>query len=110
MQFRWMPRPYSIALVGTSHRQQAIDDASEGQAVNFLHEPGNPYDDRAIAVTGPSGAMLGYVPKDSWLKDALLDEEKGCRATIADIKPPAGVILRIHLDGPRIGTREFEAG
>ncbi len=105
-----MPRPYSIGLVGERNYQAQIAAVGEGEAVVLLHEPDNPYDERAIAATC-HGDTIGYVPRDSWLTAALLDEEKGYSATIKRLQHGSeaitGVTLEVRLDGKPIGEREF---
>lgn len=107
-----LTRPYSIGLVGEKSYQAQIAAVGEGEAVVLMHEPDNPYDERAIAATC-HGDTIGYLPRDSWLADALLDEEKGCSATIKRLRRGgegiAGVTLEVRLGGRPIGEREFAA-
>ena len=105
-----MPRRYTIALVGTQRRLRAIGNAAPGETVRLLHEPDNPYDDRAIAVMNAAGEQIGYLPKGSWAGEALIEEVKGCQARITEITFPAGVRIEIVLEGEPIGERAFEAG
>lgn len=107
-----MTRPYSIGLVGEKSYQAQIAAVGEGEAVVLMHELDNPYDERAIAATC-HGDTIGYLPRDSWLAAALLDEEKGCSAKIKRLprgeEGITGVTLEVRLDGRPIGEREFEA-
>lgn len=77
---------YPVPLVGEQHYRAAVDGCSEGDDALVWHESDNPYDDRALAVTDGRGRTLGYVPKDSWLREALFDEGKGCEATILSVE------------------------
>ena len=112
-----MPRPYPVNLTGTKSYQPAIAGICEGEPAFLLHEPENPYDDRAIAVvaafTGEPGETIGYLPRDSWIADALLDENKGCRAKIKRLSRGqdgiTGVTLEIILDGDPIGVRGYRS-
>jgi len=103
------PRSYPVQIVGEQHYQAAIKSMHEGDGVTLWHEPNNPYDDEAIAVTRDDGETLGYIPRDSWLRRALLEEGKGCTATIHTAKAGArGFIeleLLVVLDGEPIDER-----
>ena len=108
-----VPKPskkYPVAIVGERNYQQAIAGVGEGEEAVLLHEPDNPYDDRAIAVVC-HGDTIGYIPRDSWLTEVLLDETKPCRARIARLnrgaKGVTGVTLEVELAGEPIGEREY---
>lgn len=97
-----MPKPvksYPIRLVGTRSYLAAIATIGEGDVVQVRRENGNPYDPDALVVLDNDGARLGYIPRDSWLKRALIDEEKGCRATVEAIEAGAGVTIAVLLTG-----------
>lgn len=106
------PDSYLVPLVGEQQYQAAIGTAKSGDRVQVLAEWGNPYDVDAVAVADRDGRTLGYLPRDNWLRGALLQEKKGCRAAIHKIakgnKGVAGVVLVVRLagDGP-IGQREY---
>lgn len=110
-----MARPYPVTLVGTKSYQRAIAGVCEGEPAFLLHEPDNPHDDRAIAVvaayTGEPGETIGYLPRDSWLGEALLDEGKGFRAQIKRLSRGddgiTGVVIEIVLEGVPIGERGY---
>lgn len=103
-------RPYSIGLVGERNYQHAIAALGEGEAVTLLHEPDNPYDERAIAAAC-HGDTIGYLPRDSWLTDALLDEGKGVTARIKRLNRGeagvVGVVVEVRLDGSPIRERSY---
>lgn len=82
---------YRVGIVGESRRQSAIRRAKAGEAVRLVHEEGNPHDARAIQVLSRRGEQLGYLPRDGWLTEVLLDQRQAVRATIASIARPAGV-------------------
>lgn len=107
-----LTRAYSIGLVGEKSYQAQIAAIGEGEAVVLVHEPDNPYDERAIAATC-HGDTIGYLPRDCWLTAALLDEVKGCSAKVKRLPRGAegitGVTLEVRLDGRPIGEREFAA-
>jgi hypothetical protein len=69
-----LTRPFSqqiflvdVHIAGTTH----VDNIDEieptltiGKKLVFFREPGNKYDDHAIAVKDKNGNKLGYIPKD----------------------------------------------
>lgn len=90
-------------IVGESYRQDAIARAKAGEPVRLLHETGNKYDPRAIMVVTQQGEQIGYLPRDGWLTDALIDEQRAYAARIAEIHSPSGtrkfaaVVLEVTL-------------
>lgn len=93
---------YRIGLVGESHYQAAIGKIGKGDAVQFVAEPSNPHDPRALRATC-AGATIGYVPRGSWLTRAVLDEGKIAVASVAEVlggrgdAPSLGVVLDVVL-------------
>ena len=75
-------KAYPVSLVGEQHYQAAIGQLRQGDRVTVWHEPDNPYDDLALAVTDGAGRTIGYVPKDCFLQRAVHEEGQGCRATV----------------------------
>lgn len=112
-----MPKPekaYPIRLAGTRSYQRAIARAAEGDAAAVLRENGNPYDPDALVVVDADGETLGYIPRASWLRGALLDEGKGARAAVETVSAGAdgvaGVTIAVTLtDDGGVGTRDFVA-
>lgn len=110
-----MPKPvkaYPVRLAGTRSYQRAIARAAAGDVAELLRENGNPHDADALVVVDGDGQTLGYVPRDSWLRGALLDEGRGGRATIETISDGAdgvaGVTIAVMLtDDGAIGERDF---
>lgn len=104
---------YPVPLVGESFYQSAIAGCGEGEAVVLWHEPDNPFDERAIAAVC-HGDTIGYVGRESWLTEALLDEEQGCTARIKRIAksngPDRGVVLEVVMGGDPIRERDYQGG
>lgn len=110
-----MPKPekaYPVRLAGARSYQAAIGRAAEGDPVLILREYDNPHDPDALAVEDANAATLGYIPRDSWLRGALIDEGKGARARIETLSGGedgiTGVTIAVTLtaDGP-IGGRDY---
>lgn len=72
-------------LVGVSFYQSALEGCSPGQAVKFVHEPDNPYDEMAIRVETDSGQTIGYVPRSSPLRTAVHEHGRGLSGAIASL-------------------------
>jgi len=55
--------------------------------------------------------QIGYIARDHWLKRALLEEGKGCSASIGSIgsggRGLLGVVLDVRLEGDELGERGF---
>ena len=113
-----MPKPakaYPVRLAGARSYQAAIAAASLDDAVQLLREPGNPHDPDAIAVVDALGETLGYIPRDNWVRRAIVDEGKGARATIETLSDGedgiVGVTIAITLTGDGIiGMRDYAPG
>lgn len=109
-------RVYPVGIVGESNCQPAIQRCRVGEAVQLLHEPGNPHDTsgRAIAVESSRGETIGYIAREHWLKEPLLDDGKGCTARISEIGrgdgASLGVVLSVSLEGAAIGKRVYRRG
>ena len=103
---------YPVALVGTVHYQDELTRRSAGDPITIEHEPENPYDEGALAAVGPTGEVLGYVPRDSWLRAAVLEQGKGCSATIEGLERATngliGAVLYVTLSGDRVREREYK--
>src|SRR5690606_16829346 len=100
---------YSIHLAGESKknrdgtsRQAEIKRCSEGEPVQLVREPNNPYDRNAILVLSARGRGIGYISAEQcvWIAE-LIDKGRDCRAEIECIiggepgKPSVGVILQV---------------
>ncbi|HMO74551.1 MAG TPA: HIRAN domain-containing protein [Sphingopyxis sp.] len=81
-----IPKIYPVHLVGEQYYPATAHAAEIGDAVEILAEPDNPFDPDALVVVDARGRTLGYVPRDSWLHEALLGEGKGCSAVIEELE------------------------
>ncbi|WP_328277714.1 HIRAN domain-containing protein [Sphingobium sp.] len=89
---------WPVNLAGESFYQEAISACEPGQGVALIPEPGNAHDPRAIMVWSEAGEQIGYVPRDSWVADALLDEGDTLFAVIASMHgdaPMRAVVLDV---------------
>ncbi|MCH2486877.1 MAG: HIRAN domain-containing protein [Erythrobacter sp.] len=96
---------YLASIVGESFYQPAIRTLSKGEAVAIVRETGNPYDHEALGVRTFSDETIGYLPRDAWLRRALISEGRSCDAWIAHVTPAKngllGVVLGVELtEGP----------
>lgn len=102
---------YPVGLVGERNYQAAIARCAEGEPVGVLMELDNPYDELAIAVASVRGETIGYIARDSWLRDAVHGEGKGCRATIKSIERGEsghlGVVIEAQLCEGGLDERNF---
>lgn len=105
-----MPKPekaYPVRLAGTRSYAAAVGWAVEGDPVHILRERGNPYDPDALAVVDGDGRTLGYVPRDNWVRRALVDEGRGARARVTE-SDLGGLKIAVTLnDDGAIGERDF---
>lgn len=100
---------YPVAIVGEKNYQRAIAALREGDAVKLFHEPDNPYDENAVAVTA-RGKTIGYLARGNWLRDALVFENKHCTASILGLSKGelyTGVTLDVVLEGEPVEQRAF---
>lgn len=112
-----MPKPekiYPIRLVGTHSYGEAIRRAGVADIVTLLRETGNPHDEDAIVAVDSDARTLGYIARDSWLRRAIVEEGRGCRAMVRAM--PAGDALGAWMtidvtldDTAPIGTRDYVA-
>lgn len=110
-----MPKPekaYPVRLVGTRNYAAAIKRARIFDAAAILREVGNPHDADALVVVDGDGATLGYIPRDNWVRRAIVDEGRGGRAVIESVTIGAdgiaGMTIFVTLtDDAPIGEREF---
>ena len=95
---RRAPKTYQVSIVGESHYRAAIRRCGIGDDVTLVPEPDNPHDPRAIAVLSERGEKIGYLPRESWLHRALLDEGKACDAIIGFMEKVGGGNIGVCLD------------
>jgi hypothetical protein len=74
-----------VRVVGVSHYQEALERCSAGEAVKFVHEPDNPYDETALRIDSSTGETIGYVPRASWLHRMVHEKGRGVSAAIASL-------------------------
>jgi hypothetical protein len=92
---------YSIVLAGTSNYQDAIGKSQKGQRVDLIPEQFNKHDKQAVRAVTEHGRIIGYLPKDSWLKRLIFDEGKATHGRLMDVtggtvgKPTMGVLLEV---------------
>ena len=103
-------RQYRVGLVGESNYQPAIRRTKVGTPVDLIHEPNNPHDKTAISARIPGGATIGYVPRDSWIKRAVLDEGWAMRARVGAINGEQTGNLGVVLDLVMLDDAEVEKG
>lgn len=94
---------WPVGLVGESHYQAEIARCTPGQGLALVPEPNNAFDPRAIMVWSERGEQIGYVRGDSWVAQALLDEDGKIHAVIASMHgsaPKRAVVMDVfHLKG-----------
>jgi hypothetical protein len=102
---------YTVGIVGESNYQAAVRGCSEGEKVLICHEPDNPFDDLALRVETVAGDVIGYIPKDNWLRGAIHDEGRGCAATIKFVGDNGygvyGVRLYVTLTDDLVPSRSY---
>lgn len=89
---------YPLGIVGESNYQEAIGQCHVGEKVSICHEPDNPYDSRALRVENDIGQVIGYVPKKSWLREAIHEEGRGVAATIKSIGATSEGVMGVVID------------
>lgn len=106
-----MGKTYPVGIVGEASYQTSIGRCSAGQRVHIVHEPDNPYDKLALAVVTADGLTIGYVARESWLRDAVHEEGSGCEAAIKEISSAGpgklGIVLDVRLCDDDIAVRTF---
>ena len=67
---------YKIGLAGEINYQAAIEKCTVGMPVLLLPDFENPHDSRAIAAMTDQNETIGYLPRDGWLTEAILEDRK----------------------------------
>lgn len=102
---------YSVSIVGESNYQPAVRGCSEGERVLICHEPDNPFDAMALRVETAAGDIIGYIPKNNWLRYAIHDDGRGCAATVQFIGDNGygvlGARLNVTLTDDLVPTRSY---
>lgn len=79
-------------------KRQVSASLSVGTHLLLAREPGNQYDDKAIALKLPTGAMIGYLPRDlNTVPAALLDQKVPLQAVITAVQPEAPTWERVQV-------------
>jgi hypothetical protein len=103
---------YPLGIVGESNYQASIAKCRQGESVQICHETENPFDPQALRVENFLGKVIGYIPKDCWLRDAIHDQGRGCAATIKDImlgdSGIYGVVLDVTLTDDTVNVRKYK--
>jgi len=70
--------------------QQVLHALQPGQELVLKREPGNPYDDRAIAVYTDNGRKIGFVPQRQNRTIArIMDQDVPVKARVKAVNPQA---------------------
>lgn len=89
---------YPLGLVGESNYQPAIARTVAGERALICREPDNPHDSLALRVENGDGDTIGYVPRSSWLREAIHEQGRGVTATVKSIEGGEGKALGVVLD------------
>lgn len=103
---------YPLGLVGEQHYQHGVDHCQVDMEILICHEHGNPYDAKALRAETPDGHVIGYVPKDSWVRRAIFDEIRGTIARVIEIHRIDGikhVVLAVETSGRSVPQRQYRA-
>lgn len=106
-----MSKIYPLGLVGERNYQLEISSCSVGERVFVCKEPDNPFDDMALKVETASGRTIGYVPRSSWLRDAIHEQGRGVTATIKSMDGDMGligVVLNVTLTDDELRERRYD--
>ena len=102
-----MPKPFerdiflfNTYVAGTTHIkniQELEPTLNIGDKLDFLREPNNPHDKKAIVINNKDGAKIGYVPRDdNEIFSRLMDAGKLLFGRIAN-KEMEGNWLKIDI-------------
>ena len=96
-------KTYSVNIVGESHYQRAIKRIREGDRAEIWHEADNEYDHEALAVRC-RGRLIGYLPRDSFLKRVMLKDKAPVSAIVQYVTGEGrgkmrGVVIRVAIGG-----------
>lgn len=96
------PKQYRCSVSGESFCQDAIARSEDHDPIDLVPDPTNRHDARAVIVRNSrTGEKLGFLPRDNWLKDAMLEQGKPVFARIGEIGEVAGnfaVVLDVSFD------------
>lgn len=103
---------YLVGLVGESNYQQSVARLRPGDPIEFEHETSNPHDPLAVRALGPDGEVVGYLARDSWLRELVHDGEP-ILAAVKQIKGnrgKRGVVLDVATRGASLRDPEDDFG
>jgi len=92
------PSKFTIKLTSYRNYQATIRLCRIGQDVLLIRELANPYEPGAIIAVDHDDFELGYVPKDSWIRDALHEPAARCKARIATIGEEVRGLLSLTIE------------
>jgi hypothetical protein len=94
-------RSYPIRLAGGANYLTAISNCREGDNVTLFREPDNPHDNRAIVAKTCTGLVIGYIPRRSFLHQAVHDGGCGAVAKVLSIPtlPDNNIVLDVTVSG-----------
>lgn len=105
-----MGRVYTVGLVGELNYQSDIKSTQIGEEVALRVEADNPHDSRAIAVENRSGKTIGYLPRDSFVHELVIDKAQAVAVHISSIgaadNGKLGVLLSVE-KSPKEATRIY---
>lgn len=93
-----IPLPVIVKVVGVSFHRDEVVRVKVGDAVRVDHDPENPYDANACAVTTPAGGVLGHVPAPVAARLIREHAERSWSGSVAEIFPGEhyGISIRIE--------------
>lgn len=104
---------YLAPVVGEQYHVEAVGKCRAGEPVTLVHEQGNPHDPLALAVLSVRGECVGYIPRDHWLRRAVMEDRRGCYALIREIIPGQKgrrqIVLSAQLRTGPVGTVYYGA-
>jgi len=92
-----MGRSYTVGLVGESKFQSNIKFAQVGDEVSLRLEPDNPHDPSAIAAENGKGQTIGYLPRDSFMHELIIDKHQTVGVHIVSIGEAENGLLGVQI-------------
>ncbi len=83
-------RRYPAELVGEQHYAGA-GQCRVGDRVWLRCEPSNAHDDMAVQAITAAATVIGYLPRDNWLRRAIHDEGKGALCHVLHVEKGKGM-------------------
>jgi hypothetical protein len=101
------PKLYPVGIVGESNFQDAVKSTNLSDYVDIVIERENPHAENGVAlrVDNMDGDTIGYVPADSWLRRAILEDGSGCLARVSGkAGRPVGIVIEVQLGPEEVPT------